>query len=269
MIVIILMSVACGAFPVFIKQIIDVRTGLLKDDKYALWAVLGLTAALLIAMGLGSLLHRGFLMPDWVVDNLHILFKTGWVLKGIVVVTLLLCVPEAVLVFMIGRATDVLAGKLDKPIPEKPDLKWFEERASEFDLLNRGLNNAVITLAVIVALTVLSLVALSTSINNTVLASRDFPLVPDSLSIVYGLLLSLFLGILYVPVYLVLAVQNKHLRSLFDTHLPTNSDNAEWSKRVSDLIDMKNPSKDNFKLVLTILSPLITSLLPQLGHLNF
>ena len=212
--------------------------------------------AILIAVYLilSSSSGKGYYNPPKIIDDFHILLTGGNILVGIVIATIFLMLPVLIVMFLIGPASDKLfIRKITKQNAEKA--------ADGLEQLNQVLRNALQVLSVIVVFTVLTSSALKDSIKATV-EIEGYDIFPASVSYVYGMYFSLFLCIMYMPIYFYLKRQYNYLKDA----VAETGESDENKQKVLNAVDFKSSALDNLKLALTVLAPLLSSFLPENIH---
>lgn len=252
LLIVILITIASGAFPVFIWQNLQLSKKF-NLSKKQIFSSLLFTLVLLSVMIIIFYSFEGYKRPPYFVDNLKILLKDGNFLIIISFVTVLLSIPVVLIFFIIGYSLENLSF-------DKSDKTGFEKSASQIEYLNRILQAALQVFAVIVVFSILTSSALRESIK-TVVEIKGFDILPKEMSYVYGLYYTLFLGILYIPTYMFLRYRKEEL--LKELISIQNPENEKWVQKVTADMNEKNSMFDNIKLSLTVLSPLITSFLPE------
>jgi len=253
MLVFVMITIASGSVPVFIDQVLQLKKNFKLNWKQI---ATGIFFALLIAtfLALSSSSDIGYYHPPEILRDFHILFKNGNVLVGIVFGTILLVLPILTAMFLIGPASDKL---LDQDINKDN----IEATANKLEILNQSLQIALQVLAVIVVFTVLTTGALKETIKATV-EIRGFDIFPTYISYVYGLFFSLFLCVIYLPIYFYLKQKYIYLKAAA-AGMVELGDNKE---KVLSAVDFKSSAMDNLKTALTMLAPLISSFLPENLH---
>lgn len=254
MLILIMVSIAGGAFPVFIhywsrilKQHPALKT---KNIQAGVFAICVVVFMVVVSKGL-----NGYYSPILVLENFKILFANPSLLKQVVIGTYLLIAPSIAVIFLIGYASKaLLASKADA-----------QSITLKFEELNQILKQILQVHAVIVVFSVLTSNALGASIRAT-FKIEDFDIYPEVVPFLYGMFYSLFLCALYIPTYMYL----KSCYQEFSTGLSMNSTPEEKDKVKEMLAIVKMDGSgvlENIKLALTLLSPLLTSLLPDAFNL--
>jgi hypothetical protein len=253
MLIIIMITIASGSVPVFIAQIIQLKTTFNLGTKQV---VAGFIYAIIILvyLAISSSAGKGYYNPPKIIDDFHILLTKGNILNGIVVATILLMLPAITVMFLIGPASDTLFKK-------KITKLNFETTVNQLELLNQLLENSLRVLSVIVVFSVLTSSALRESIKATIEIDR-YDIFPTEVSYVYGLYFSLFLCVIYIPVYYYLKQQYNYLK----TASVEAEDLGENKEKVLSSINLNNSAIDNIKVALTVLAPLLSSFLPENLH---
>lgn len=250
----IMMAIAAGSFPIFINQILDLRREFNLGERYykkAIGYALALTLFLIVTNG--SL--KGYYKPPYIIENFKILFSNSYVPLIIVSATILLVSPVFTLIFLVGLAT---ARVKDNQTTQK----GIEQAVKNISILNTYLQNSLQVLAIIVVFSVLTSSALGETIRST-LQVEGFELYPKQTSYVYGLYFTLFLCIIYIPVYFFIKQKYNKIKDTAYT-LSTDDDDkhSKWYDKHFGTTKFEGTAIDNLKLALTVLSPLLSAFLP-------
>lgn len=255
MLISIMMSISAGSVPIFIgliiqlKQKFDLNTGqLLTGWFYAI--MLG------IVLVWSNINLPGYYKPEYLVNQLHILFTSGDMLFWIVFSTVILILPAFALVFTIGVSSDNI-------ILVQKDLKNIENGVRKLRHLHESLQKALQILSVIVVFSVLTSTTLGQSIKSTI-SIKGFDLYPEQVSYVYGMYFTIFLCILYIPVYYYIKYHYNCLKELAmeldldDSH----AENDIYQKLFGDTRFESSPLT-NIKLAFTLLAPILSGFVPM------
>lgn len=255
LLVCLMVTIAAGSVPVSFYQIKDLRnhfrfgwTEMNKAIAYASFLVL------FLAVTNGNL--KGYYKPPAIIDEFKILFTHGYILNGIVIATIILVSPAFVHIFLIGLVSGKLEMK-DKSTAE------FDKAFKKMKYLNKSLQNALQLLAIIVVFSVLTSTALGETIRRTIKID-GFNIYPHEVSYVYGLYFSLFLCIIYVPVYFYIKQNFLKLKDeAFDLVISDPAKYTTWYSNHFSQSKFETTVVDNLKLALTMLSPLLSGFLPE------
>lgn len=244
-----MIAFAAGAFPIFLAQIWQVM------HKFSLsWKPLA--GGILYAVFLGFLLMvsnrslPGYYKPETIIDDLHIVLQNGSILVGVVMIAVGLTMPSFVLIFLIGLSS-YKAGK-------EQDLRVAVHRVQS---LNADLQRTLKLLTVIVVFSVLTSCTLGMSIRSAVKID-GFDIYPPQIGYLYGAYFTIFLCIIYIPVYYYIKYQYNCLKekALGPQRKKEEKENIEVLFNDKQL---EGNVMDSLKIVLTLLLPLLSSFLPQ------
>jgi hypothetical protein len=251
--ILLMMTVVSGSFPVFTANIFFlISTFRLKPGQIAVGVVCTL---LILAMLSTNRSLNGYCQPDQIIGQLHILVSDPTIVENIVKANFVLVIPIILMMFLVAPAADNVVEGIESK-------ESIEKSAEQLEYLNKLLLGALQLLSIIVVFSVLTSSSLRMSIkaNFTI---EGFDVFPANASYVYGLYFSLFLGIVYIPVYY-------YLRQKLDTLKKSVADlgdaEKEWGKGVLSLVKIDNTALDNIKLTLMVMSPFISSFLPETLH---
>lgn len=250
MLILVMITIASGSAPVFIEQFIrlkkDFSVGKVAAAKALLCTVL-IAGFLIVSNSSGV----GYYKPPDIIHDFHILFKNGSILEYIVGATILLVMPVIAVMFLVGACSDQL---LNAKITKDNAAKF----TSKFATLNAVLLNSLYVLSAIVVFTVLTSGTLKETIKATV-QIEGFDIFPTEVTYAYGIFFSLFLCVLYIPVFFYLKQQVDYFRTV----VSGMNEPREFKEKILAGIEIKTSPLDNLKTTLTVLAPLITSLLPE------
>jgi len=253
MLMLIMLTIASGSFPFFIAQIFETsRNFHLSLFQWGLSLVSAVGLIIVVASFPGS--QPGlYKVNDFIRDG-RILLLNADVLATLVRVTIGLVFPIVLLIFLIIPAI----GKINTS-PGSTD--EAEREAFRIGALNSTLGNGLQILAIVIVFSVLTSSTLKDSVKQviTIVPDKKFDIIPNQLSFLYGLCFSLFLAILYFPVYFFLKYRSVQLRNFL---LFKKEYDKEWKDKAFSVMNMEKSGLDNLKLALTVLSPLITAFLP-------
>jgi hypothetical protein len=253
--ILIMITIASGGFPVFIWQIIQLKNTFKLNFRHVLYAIL-FALAVTLFLFVFQMSTTGFYMPSKIIDDFEILFKHGNIIPKIVIVTFVLQFPIIILIFMIGiSANNININSINK--------QNIDNTVSGFSMLNQILLNSLQILAILVVFSVLTTSALQQSIKSTLII-KNIDIFPNEVSYVYGLYFSLFLAIIYIPTYIFLRNCQNNLKQNLQNEIESEKSlNTEWYKNVIANLSTGGTALDNLKLSLTVLAPLISSFLPE------
>jgi hypothetical protein len=195
----------------------------------------------------------GYYTPVDIVNNFKILLNDGDILTNIVNVTIVLTLPCMAVVFLTARCADTLDVNTDSFATLKQSVRQMKS-------LDGILKNALHFLAIIVVFAVLTSSALGASIESMIEIDH-YDLFPKEVSYLYGAYFTLFLCVMYVPVYY-------HLVQKYESLKTCAADMKE--KGIAGNYDalfttaaFQGSAVDNVKMAITIISPLLTALIPN------
>ncbi len=254
MLISIMMSIAAGSVPVFLGLIRQLKQKfeLNRGQLLIAWIYAIILGAVLIFSNVNL---PGYYKPEYLVNQLHILFTSGNLLLWIVISTVILILPAFALVFTIGVSSDNI-------VLVQKDLKNIENSVRKLRHLHESLQKALQILSVIVVFSVLTSSFLGQSIKSTI-NIKGFDLYPEQVSYVYGMYFTVFLCILYVPVYYYIKYHYNNLKELaMELDLDDNhAENDIYHKLFGDSQFESSPLA-NIKLALTLLAPILSGFLP-------
>lgn len=258
-----MMAICAGSVPFFLMQIRELKRRF-GFSTFRVWASAIVYAVLLdLFMICTNSSAAGYYKPPEIINDFHILLNDGGILNRIVLGAILLVLPALTLMFLIGVSSDKIyvvakTGVHDEATDSK---RSIEEAMKRIKHLNQLLQISLQILSVIVVFTVLTSTMLGNSIRAT-LRIDGFDLYPKQFSYVYGLYFSLFLCVVYVPIYYYLKSNYNKIKELASDpeYVPQDKD---WYTSLFGDIKFEGSALENLKLALTIVAPIITSFLPN------
>jgi hypothetical protein len=252
----IMIAIAAGSFPVFVSQLFELKKEFNLNAKEFLSSVvyaIMLTLFLVFSNSGGDLL--GYYKPDEVINHFHILFKNGNILSGIVLSTIVMLLPCFAVVFMVALSSDNILKR------EHINFDSIRKSVKKIDILSKTLQGALQVLAVIVVFSVLTSNALGESIRQMI-EIDSFEIFPKEISYSYGMYFSLFLCIIYIPVYYYIK-QNYLILKEIAADLEEKEIVKGTYNALFGVTKFESSPLDNLKLAFTILAPLLSSFLPK------
>jgi len=253
MLVLVMITIASGSVPVFVGQVWQLKNNFNLDWKQIAIGI-GFAILMVVFLVLSNSSVRGYYHPPKILEDFHILFKNGNLLLGIVVATTVLVLPVITAMFLIGPASDNL-------LRDGVNKDNIEAVANKLEILNQSLRSALQVLAVIVVFTVLTSGTLKETIKG-ILEIKGYDIFPTEVSYVYGIFFSLFLCVIYFPIYFYLKQKYVHLKAIAAGMVEL----GDKKEKVLEAVDFKTSAFDNLKMALTVLAPLISSFLPENLH---
>lgn len=268
MLICIMISIAAGSVPAFVGQIIQLKEDF-KLKPVHIRSGIFCAFALTLFLGFTNMRLPGYYAPPAIMNDLHILFKTPNAPNWIVVITIALMLPALTVIFLVGICSDKILSATQK-IDDDPEqtlaVKDIEIATAKLKIIHKALQNVLQVLAVIVVFTVLTSTALGQSLKSTV-GIDGFDLYPKEASLVYGLYFSLFLCIIYIPVYFYIKQNYNRLKEKAnELNPPDEIKEKPWYKELFADTKFEGTALENLKLAFTILAPLLTSFLPESLH---
>ncbi|MFH1120609.1 MAG: hypothetical protein V1775_12370 [Bacteroidota bacterium] len=225
----------------------------------------------------------GYYKTPHIIADFKILLQNGSFLEGIVTATIILVIPAFIIIFLVGIASDNIS--LEESITSISD-KWktsnsrnpddmniqseeefvkqkkaiIESIARQFEFLNQTLKSALQLLAIVVVFSVLTSSALRESIKHVV-EIQDYDIFPAEFSLVYGMYFSLFLCVMYIPVYIYL--KSRFLRFKESVANLKEPNDQQWSQTITGIVKFEGTALDNLRIAITMLAPLLSSFLPE------
>lgn len=249
-----MVAIAAGTVPVFIALIGELKRKftLTRRQLRLGWLYAFLLAGILMTT---SNTLPGFYKPEALITRFHILLTSGTILIYIVAATIILMLPVFALVFLIGVSSDNI-------VLETNDEKNIENAVRKLRSLHDALQQALQVLSIVVVFSVLTSSTLGLSIKATIRAEH-YDLYPPELSYMYGLYFTVFLCIIYVPVYYYIKYHYNQLKELA-VELDFDDDHSENNVYQSLFGDVRFEGTvvNNLKLSLTLLAPILSSFLP-------
>jgi hypothetical protein len=258
-----MISIAAGSVPFFISKIFELKKKFSLSRK-KVWIGGFLYAGLLdLFIILTNNRTTGFYQPPHIIDDFHILFNDGSIISALVLTNLILILPGLVVMFLTGVSSDsiYIGAKNNINDINFSNKESIEDAVKKLKYLNMLLQNTLQIMAIIVVFSVLTTSALGDSIRST-LKVEGLDLFPKQIGYIYGMYFSLFLCIVYIPIYYYLKNNYNGLKELAAD--PINIPNStEWYTSLFGDVKFEGSAIENLKLALTIIAPIITSFLPN------
>ena len=248
MLILIMVTLASGSCVLFLIEIVKLKNQYRIPQRDIL--VASLVSILVIAFTLLSLASNpGVYFTPQIEHDFGTLFNKPMILNAIPVGTLVFMIPAISTMLLIG----LLAQK-----PFNAMGSSLAQVARSYLSLKKLLLYALQVLAVVIGFSVITTDTLGKAIKKQMhIDPAHFDLFPKEYSYVYGLMFSLFLALLYIPVSLQLSGRLEMLVEL-------NEENgAPLKAELIKAMTKENSVLDNVKVVLTVFSPLLSSLLPD------
>lgn len=259
MLILLLITLCAGSFPVFCNTIFEIRK---NYDLSTANLIYTLCFGLLIVsvMVLIPKELRGYYNPYEIAKDLGILFKNPYVIQGIIIATSILVLPTILSMFLVATAGNTLVKKFS----QEDNIK---SAAEQFSRLHGYLLAALQVLAIVVVLTGFCSSGLRQSIKS-LFVLNDFDIFPKEMSYAYGLFYAMFLALFYFPVYYSLKRNAQQIKNnLFANSENLSKDALKRRHQAVQRLETKTTAIESLKLALTILSPLLTSFIPEYLHL--
>ncbi len=256
-----LVSICSGCMPVFAGYIYK----LIDDYRLHRQQLLFAIACTFLVFGLLTFSYdiSGIFKPERIIDQMNILVSDSNIITRSMFANFMLITPIATLMFLVAPAADATP-------PDVPRTKaGIENAARNLESLNKLLYTSLQILSIAIVFAVLASNYLRSSIV-AVFTVEGYDIFPVTNCYVFGFYLSLFLAIVYVPVYYFLKESLDSLKRTIvvlknetkNHTLPDGEMDDKWEMSVLGTIKIDNTAMDNFKLVFIVLSPLLTSFLP-------
>ena len=253
--IIIMVSIAAGAFPVFVHQVFH-----LKSSFGLKWINLGLAGGLaggflLLVMKFGTN-DGGLYIPHEFITDMKVLLKDGSTLQNVVVITFILQAPIFITIALLGASADRITAT-------KEDKASVDLAIRKFQQLESTLRKCLQVVAILVVFSILTSLTLGKSLR-AVIEIPGFDIFPEEIGYIYGLIFTFFLAMVYIPTHYYLRFKGR----TFVENLKTGSNKEDkeeqsWLKEVKESILIKKTAIESLKIALTVTAPLITSLIPE------
>jgi|GEM_PF-1832741 len=261
----IMVSIGSGSCAFFIAKIFELCKRFELPGTKIFWSFM-FAFSIIALLAYGNRNIPGYFQPPDIIDTFHILLEGGWIIEVIVVTTMALALPGLILLFLIGSSSDRvnITAKTGIATAGISNQKSIEEATMNLKYLNHLLQNTLQILAIIVVFAVMTTKTLGDSIKATI-SVEGFDLYPNQVSYVYGMYFTLFLCIVYIPVYAYLK-NNYNTLNDFAAKEPGGT-TSTWYNNLFGQNRFEGTALSNIKLALTVIAPLLTSFLPNLGNL--
>lgn len=259
MLILLLITLCAGSFPVFINSIAEIKSCCAVSRKRMFFTIgFGLVVTLVMALMPAGL--SGYYNPYKIAGDFGILFNNPFVIQGLIIASILLVLPVILTMFVVSAGGNAVVNSLKDEAAQKsaPD---------KFARLNASLLSALQVLAVVVVLTGFCSSALGRSIKS-VFELTGFDIFPAEMSYAYGLFYAMFLALFYLPAFYSLKRNTQQAKEIILKNTG-GLDKATLEERyqLSSQVEIKTNALEALKLALTILSPLLTTFIPESLHL--
>lgn len=127
-----------------------------------------------------------------------------------------------------------------------------------FRLLNDSLHFFLMAISVLILFSVITSALIQQSID-TVMTIRGFTLFPTEFIYAYGLIFTIFLAAIYIPIHYHLKAEGKRIADQL-----RESNESEFTEEKAKQLEMKEPTKKSIQVLLTILAPILGSVFTDL-----
>ena len=245
--VMIMMAIGFGTFPAYF--FLSLHMGRI----YGVPAQLQLKTALItfvfaVAVGSVTPLMNGLYRPAHILRDFDILLNNSSMLIPLfAIIPIVSILPVFYYILLAGLAANTMTQK-DQPVIYS---------AFELTKIQRGLKGAIQIVAAIVVLSLLCATSLRMSIKS-VIQVEGFDILPNDVSLVYGLFFTLCLAVIYLPTHNYLRYKRQKLH---DIYLEEKIKNPSGGS-LPDFEDILPKEETNqLKPLLAVFSPLITSII--------
>jgi len=246
----VLMGCSLALLPVILSSIKDI---VLVFELSASRKIMVVFSTMLIGVLIYFMQHINYLMkPTEVLDRFNILLKNPYVLDGFIVVAICVALTAIAGQLFINQAI----GRLPATVIGL-DVIAHNIIAEKFNLLRRKLKFFLLIDAALIVLSVVNTDAFRRAIVSEVSINMD--IVPRDYVYLYGVLFTFLLAIVYMPIY----ARLKNKGELMLKEIPQNLLNADGHK-IASVLNIKETPIESLKVVLSILAPVLTSLVPGL-----
>jgi hypothetical protein len=147
-----------------------------------------------------------------------------------------------------------------------PNTQDGEDTIASFRKSRNDIGQFLLILGIIVASgSVITTAALRNAINQLFIGNKHIEFVSQDMVYTYSLLLSLFILVIYVPAYFIMANKGKEILERIN---PFNKEDIQnWASRnviLNEYLGLKSTLKDNITNGLVVISPIASALLSQL-----
>jgi hypothetical protein len=209
-----------------------------------------LTAGILFLIMVINSSNPFLITPVEVIDDFKILLSSSLVVKGIVVYTLLIAMIAVYGQLVVNHAISQLPATLTGLTAEQVRQKGYHLK---FILLRQKLKLFLVCLATLIVFAVINTELVRSAILREVKTNID--IMPHNFVYIYGLVFTFFLAVLYLPIYY-------RLRQKGVSMLQLEDEQDEIKEPVFKAFIIKETPLDSLKIALSILAPILTTLIP-------
>ncbi len=258
MLISIMIAISIGLLPMYCKLI----NIFIKDYNFRAWKI---SVYILLAIIIGIICYFIHITSQKLLSAVDIITDFGILFKIGIIVDILNFIPLACSVFgvavllMIPKAAD----SLSKNLEVEKDINVTISLFKKLDLITMIL---LYSLATIIAFSVLTTGALRESIGETI-EVKGFDIFPVEIVYSYGLFFTVFLAFIYLPVQFYLKIKTIEIIDKLKKITRDFDVNEMKIESYIEELDVKATPFSTFTTSLTILAPLISSLLPGYLHI--
>jgi len=216
--------------------------------------------AVLVTVLIGALIylsqHITYLMkPSQVLEKFHILLRHPGFLNIFIILAIAVALTGIAGQLYINQAI----GKLPANIAALPSAEQ-NKIVDKFELLRSQLRFFLIIDAALIVLSILNTDAFRRAILAEISINMD--IVPMNYVYLYGVLFTFFLGIIYMPIYYRLRYKGETMLKEIQQCPPET-----YNQEIVKVFKIQETPIESVKVVLSILAPVLTSLVPGLLNL--
>lgn len=241
------------ALPLLVRLRESIRRG---DSSRAAWVMIGVACMYCLALFLVDQGNPYTFSPIRAMEDLNIVLRQPN--------PALLCLQLPVLIDGILCTSGLLICARDMAKLSKDPV--VEDRIANYRRLRNACNQYLLILGILVASgSVVTTSALRQAINGMFISQSKFELIPQEMVYIYSLMYTLFIVVVYVPVFY---IQQNAGRSIVDQLSPMDLNKLEdWQVRKNILeehLGLRTKLKESLSSALVVISPLVSALLSQL-----
>lgn len=249
----IMVGTACGLIVPLFYRIIVLTNSL--NPSWKVWiSAFFVTIAIGLFMWLSGRENQNLMSAFSIIETFHVLLYSVGGLKTLINGTMGVGLIAVFGIIFINFCIPLLHKMYGRDIDKILD---------SFRLLNDSLRFFLLAIAVLILYSLITTALMQRSIN-TVMVIRGFALFPTEFIYSYGLMFTVFLAAIYLPVHYHLKMEGKRIAAW----MVASHDQNGIEEKIEQL-EMKEPWLKTLQIFLTILSPIIGSLITDLlKHIN-
>ncbi len=247
-----MIAVATSLIPVLFLSVRDIFRNFVFNSVLK-WKLFVLTIVILALIIFVSSNSNFLFTPIEVLENFRILLDSTILVKSIVIYSLAVGMIAVYGQLSVNQAISQFPDSIRNLTPDEIKQKGYDLK---FILLRQKLRFFLICLATLIVFAIITTELVRKAILSEIKTNID--IVPHSFVYVYGLVFTFFLAVLYLPIYY--RLRQKGVAML---EIAEGEEEEKEKQPVFKTFIIKETPLDSLKITLSILAPILTSLIPN------